>query len=591
MSVKVSVVVPVYNPGEHINDLIESMLRQSMPADEFEVIFADDESTDGSGARLDSLAAEHDNFSVIHNSPNSGWPGRPRNLGIDAARGEYILFVDNDDWIGAEALERMYDYARANDSDVLVGREVGHGRGIPVEIYRRNRPHAKLGEDPLLSMLTPHKMFRKSFLDAHGIRFPEGRRRLEDHVFVMKAFFAATVISVYADYPCYHWVRRPGQTNASSKRIDPAMYFGAVREVLDIVEANTEPGEFRDRLMSHWWGGKCLRWLDGRKMVNYPDEHRTELVATIRTLMDDRFPERLDTYLVARLRVRAALLRAGRDADLVTLAGAEDGVRAATVVDALRWDGDAIVLSFTAVVEYGDGSPVEVELSGDRALWRLPGALTGIPDDARDLRSAYASRRLEVIARNRTTQMEYVLPTTTQRTDTDTDTDADTAVRRVAFRGTAIIDPRTAYDGKRLLRTTDLSVRISMDGWRGGRIPVGDGPAAAEALEPREIDGRIVSAYATANGNLSLRVVAAETLAAETLGAQTLGAQTLVAQTVGAEVAAAEVAAAPKSGAPAPQSAPPAKQGPVRKPAVAPAPSRGLLRRAAKAGRDALKRR
>ena len=108
MPVKVSVVVPVYNPGAHIEECVASLLRQSLPPDAYEVIFVDDGSTDGTGERLDELAAADPRVRVFHQE-NSGWSGRPRNVGIDAARGEYVMFVDNDDHLGDEALERMYD--------------------------------------------------------------------------------------------------------------------------------------------------------------------------------------------------------------------------------------------------------------------------------------------------------------------------------------------------------------------------------------------------------------------------------------------------------------------------------------------------
>jgi poly(ribitol-phosphate) beta-N-acetylglucosaminyltransferase len=186
MSVKVSVVVPVYNPGTYIEGCIESVLDQSLPADEYEAIFVDDGSTDETPARLDRLAAEHANVHVIH-IPNSGWPGKPRNVGIDAAAGEFIQFVDHDDRLGPEALQRMYEYGVANASDVIVGKMAGQGRGVPRELFRTNRPRATVDNAALIDSLTPHKMFRRQFLTETGLRFPEGRRRLEDHVFVTEA--------------------------------------------------------------------------------------------------------------------------------------------------------------------------------------------------------------------------------------------------------------------------------------------------------------------------------------------------------------------------------------------------------------------
>ena len=138
---KVSVIVPVYNPGPNIDDCIDSLLGQTLPPDEYELIFVDDGSTDGTPARLDALAAEHAHVRVEH-IPNSGWPGRPRNLGIDMARGEYVYFVDNDDWLGEDALERLLrDRAERDDADIVIGKVVGHGKFVAA-LGVQARPHA-----------------------------------------------------------------------------------------------------------------------------------------------------------------------------------------------------------------------------------------------------------------------------------------------------------------------------------------------------------------------------------------------------------------------------------------------------------------
>ncbi|HEY6737539.1 MAG TPA: glycosyltransferase family 2 protein, partial [Actinopolymorphaceae bacterium] len=248
---KVSVVVPVYNPGPYIEDCINSLLRQTMPATDFEAIFVDDGSTDTTPARLDQLAAEHPHIRVIHQPP-SGWSGKPRNTGIDAARGEYIQFVDNDDWLGDEALERLYDFATTHHSDIVIGKMAGINRGVPRELFRHTRPHATLDTTPLIDSLTPHKMFRKAFLDQHNLRFPEGRRRLEDHVFVTAAYFAAETISVYSDYVCYYHISRDDRSNAGFQTIDWHAYFTNLREALDIVRDNTTPGHLRNHLYRRW---------------------------------------------------------------------------------------------------------------------------------------------------------------------------------------------------------------------------------------------------------------------------------------------------------------------------------------------------
>ena len=202
--VNVSVIVPVFDPGERIDRCIESLLGQSMPAGEYEVVFVDDGSTDGTGERLAALAAEHPHVTTVR-IPNSGWPGRPRNVGIDTARGEFVYFVDHDDWIGPEALERLYATAIADEADIVIGKVVGHNKAVPRSLFRENVHDLGLRAAPF-NLLTPHKLFRRALLNEHGIRFPEGRRRLEDHMMVVPAYFKARRMAILADYPCYHWV-------------------------------------------------------------------------------------------------------------------------------------------------------------------------------------------------------------------------------------------------------------------------------------------------------------------------------------------------------------------------------------------------
>ena len=130
---KVSVVVPVFNTGEDLSRCVDSVLAQSL--DDYEVIFADDGSTDGTEKRLDELEAAHDHVRVLH-LPASGGPGGPRNAGVDAARGDYVYFLDDDDWLGPEALARMHAMAVRNDSDIVIGKMVGHGRPVPRLMFR-----------------------------------------------------------------------------------------------------------------------------------------------------------------------------------------------------------------------------------------------------------------------------------------------------------------------------------------------------------------------------------------------------------------------------------------------------------------------
>ena len=139
---------------------------------------------------------------------------------------------------------------------------------------------------------------------------------------MMRAYFLEPRISVLADYPCYHWVLRDRDTNASWGHLDPQSYFAFLREVLDIVDAHTEPGPFRDRLYARWYRGKMLNRIE--KVHANPDlAHRRALYEAMHELAVERFPAGVDAFLPFNLQQRSRLLRAADYEALAALADTE----------------------------------------------------------------------------------------------------------------------------------------------------------------------------------------------------------------------------------------------------------------------------
>ncbi len=440
--IKVSVIVPVYNPGEYLERCVRSILDQSLPAAAVEAIFVDDGSTDESPARLDALAEQHANIRIIHQE-NSGWPGKPRNVGMAAANGEYLYFLDNDDALGREALERMHDFATRNGSDIVIGKMAGHGRTVPRDLFLRSRERATLKDTALLDSLTPHKLFRRAFVEQHGLRFPEGRRRLEDHVFVVKAYFLADVISVYADYVCYYHYRREDASNAGLRPLEPAGYFGNLREVLAIVEEHTEPGAFRNRLLERFARAEMLGRLRGRGFLEQPEEYRASLFAEIRGVLADHVPPAVDENLAPTYRTQLALVRADRRDLLEAYDRTELPIRAtARLVEWARTPNRTIRVAVDAGLEHDDG-PFTVERSSDGLLLPVPAEVAAaLPDGVRRLPEPLKGTA-RLVVRRREDSADLVVPSSSELRTVDRP-DGTVGVELAL---TAELDPATVASG------------------------------------------------------------------------------------------------------------------------------------------------
>jgi poly(ribitol-phosphate) beta-N-acetylglucosaminyltransferase len=467
---KVSVVIPVFEPGPLIEPLIDSLLSQTMPAGERELVFVDDGSRDGTGERLDALALEHSDVRVVR-IPNSGWPGRPRNVGLEAARGEFVFFADHDDWMESDALERLYAAATEHRADIVIGKVVGNGGRRTPHLSRVDRHGLDAAEAPL-GLLTPHKLFRRALLEEHGIRFPEGEQRLEDHLFVVPAFFAAERISVLVSHPVYHWLRRDDRQNTSYRRSPPDAHFAAIHELVAMVDARTEPGPVRDRYHRHWYRGKVLLRLGAPQR---DAEYGAQVYAAARALIDECFPPRLDDALAFNLRLRARLVRRDDPSGLERLAAFESGLRARARVVVARPQDGALILEVTGRLRRTGRRAIAVVRDGDRLLWEPPPELSGTFEEGeRDVTDALAGE-VGVVLRSQQDETEWALTVTSA---THVPAGADEAPVFPRVKGRVRIDPDTAAGGAALPPGAyDVRVTISIGGFAAeAAARVGEAP-------------------------------------------------------------------------------------------------------------------
>jgi poly(ribitol-phosphate) beta-N-acetylglucosaminyltransferase len=248
----VSVIVPVYNVEPYLRECFDSIFGQTMAASEYEVLAVNDGSTDGSLKVLEGLARSRSNLRVF-TIPNSGSAGKPRNVGLDHARGRYVFFVDADDLIAPTTLERMSSVADETGSDVILCRMENLGEGsrpIPRSMFTRDHFAEDFVESLAYRTLGALKMFRRSLLEKHGLRFPTNYPIGEDLPFTMQAYLLGNHVSIVADQPYYYVRTREHAKSTSQLGQSPWDNMTKNLNVIKAVEQYTEPGARRDVLLA-----------------------------------------------------------------------------------------------------------------------------------------------------------------------------------------------------------------------------------------------------------------------------------------------------------------------------------------------------
>ena len=382
----VTVITPVRDTCEFLPTWFSSLAGQTLPRDRLEVIAVDDGSTDGSGRELDRLARIHPGMLQVLHLPASGGPALPRNRALDLARGRYVFFLDSDDHLGPEALERMTGYADRLHADVVLGRMAGvNGRRVPRDVFRHNLEAAEIHTSGVLYALTPAKLFRRELIDRHGIRFRDELRIGSDHPFVVEAYLRARKVSVLADYTCYYLVAREGGGNISlGDSVTSALRLPYMRASVETVRRLEGPGRTLDALLRRVLRIEFTDLLGPAFAALDPAGQRAEMAA-LRGYLDDWYRDGLTESLPSWVRWRIHCVREGKRSELCELIATE------------KTDD----LGFRS----GDEGRGTVLVSDGHAYAKLPGfrdPVFGIPDSCYEVTRELAVRhRLADVALDR----------------------------------------------------------------------------------------------------------------------------------------------------------------------------------------------
>ena len=232
MNSLITIIVPVYNVEKYLRKCIDSILCQTY--ENLQIIFVDDGSTDGSATICDDYAAKDNRIEVIHKA--NGGLSSARNAGLDIARGDYISFVDSDDYVANDMIEIAYNAITDKNADLCIfgikwiyenGNNYDKVLPSPIsnETLTKNKAFDKLCSSNYFYYVTAvNKLYKKSIFSS--LRFPVGR--LHEDEFAVHYIFNACEKIVSVKKELYFYVQRENSimhSQVSIKRLDGAYAF------------------------------------------------------------------------------------------------------------------------------------------------------------------------------------------------------------------------------------------------------------------------------------------------------------------------------------------------------------------------------
>lgn len=234
MRYKLSIIIPVFNVENYLHRTLDSIISQSLGFEDIEVILVDDKSTDNSAKIMEEYDKKYENIKCFYSEKGSGFPGKPRNIGLKNATSDYIMFLDADDFLEINSCEKLYETIIGEDADIVSGSYASKNRKgefklninpwvftlMPPELDKKVRIEKtkELLSEPdfklVVTDLDEHKeiianpnvwgkIFKKSLIEDNDIQFPEDIVA-QDSVFVLETILNAKKIVFIKDIIVYY---------------------------------------------------------------------------------------------------------------------------------------------------------------------------------------------------------------------------------------------------------------------------------------------------------------------------------------------------------------------------------------------------
>lgn len=256
----VSIIIPAYNASKTINKCVDSALKQTIK--EVEVIVINDKSKDDT---LDKLKKYGNKIILINNTKNLG-PSESRNKGIEKARGKYIFFLDSDDYIADNTCELMSSKMTDEVDLVVCSRFDITSKGKKAVINENTDTDAKAFTKT--SNYATAKLYKKSIIDKHHIKFPKQYSYAEDFYFQIKYRFYATKMIILRE-PLYYYLKDSEGSITNSYNKNLFDIIKVLQDIIDFFKKNNVFEKYDDELVELCAGFYVRRT---REFKNYNDK-------------------------------------------------------------------------------------------------------------------------------------------------------------------------------------------------------------------------------------------------------------------------------------------------------------------------------
>ena len=280
MDAKISVIVPVYNVAPYIRECLQSIARQTFR--EYEVLMVDDGSTDESGSIAQEYADTYEHFYLIHKE--NGGLSSARNAGLKHAKGEYVCFVDSDDYITHDYLEKLYARAQETNADMVIAdyREVDELGHALIKKLGEAPKTGRMDREKLLMALTSvgechyattiivawNKLVRTELMRKH----PYPKDVLHEDEFVIMPLLLECNHVEWLDEVVYAYRQRKGSIMQDSEAaMKHLQVLTAYRERIDLCRKLQMPELNNAMKRAYFWNIEIWYYLMRRK-YNIPSQ-------------------------------------------------------------------------------------------------------------------------------------------------------------------------------------------------------------------------------------------------------------------------------------------------------------------------------